>query len=163
MAFSHGTPAHRLITDHLVDGRMEPGHEIGLRIDQPPTQDATGTLVMQEPEALGLDRVRTEAGAQYVDHNLLQADEHNAEDHTFLRSACRRFGIRYSKPGNGASHPTHMQYFGIPGKTPAGSDSHTCAAGSLGMLAPGTGGLELHSPWPDGPCTSPCRGSEGSV
>ncbi|MFF4036465.1 aconitate hydratase [Streptomyces sp. NPDC001816] len=122
---------------------MEPGQEIGLRIDQTLTQDATGTLVMQELEALGLDRVRTEVSVQYVDHNLLQADERNAEDHAFLRSACRRFGIWYSKPGNGVSHPTHMQRFGIPGKTLAGSDSHTCAAGSLGMLALGTGGLEV--------------------
>lgn len=143
VTLSHGTLAHRLIADHLVDGRMEPGHEIGLRIDQTLTQDATGTLVMQELEALGLDRVRTEVSVQYVDHNLLQADERNAEDHAFLRSACRRFGIWYSKPGNGVSHPTHMQRFGIPGKTLAGADSHTCAAGSLGMLALGTGGLEV--------------------
>ncbi|MGW0738219.1 aconitate hydratase [Streptomyces sp. NPDC002851] len=143
MTGSHGTLAHRLIDGHLVDGRMEPGHEVGLRIDQTLTQDATGTLVMQELEALGLDRVRTEVSVQYVDHNLLQADERNAQDHAFLRSACRRFGIWYSKPGNGVSHPTHMQRFGIPGKTMAGSDSHTCAAGSLGMLALGTGGLEV--------------------
>lgn len=143
VTLSHGTLAHRLIADHLVDGRMEPGHEIGLRIDQTLTQDATGTLVMQELEALGLDRVRTEVSVQYVDHNLLQADERNAEDHAFLRSACRRFGIWYSKPGNGVSHPTHMQYFGVPGRTLAGSDSHTCAAGALGMLALGTGGLEV--------------------
>ncbi|MCI3273534.1 aconitate hydratase [Streptomyces cylindrosporus] len=140
---SHGTLAHRLIAGHLVEGRMEPGEEIGLRIDQTLTQDATGTLVMQELEALGLDRVRTEVSVQYVDHNLLQADERNAEDHAFLRSACRRFGIWYSKPGNGVSHPTHMQRFGVPGRTLAGSDSHTCAAGSLGMLAVGTGGLEV--------------------
>ncbi|WP_308048211.1 aconitate hydratase [Streptomyces sp. TRM72054] len=143
MTLSHGTLAHRLIADHLVDGRMQPGHEIGLQIDQTLTQDATGTLVMQELEALGLDRVRTQVSVQYVDHNLLQADERNAEDHAFLRSACRRFGIWYSKPGNGVSHPTHMQYFGIPGRTLAGSDSHTCAAGSLGMLGLGTGGLEV--------------------
>ncbi|GHF07022.1 aconitate hydratase [Streptomyces morookaense] len=140
---ARGTLAQQLIAGHLVDGRMEPGREIGLRIDQTLTQDATGTLVMQELEALGLDRVRTEVSVQYVDHNLLQADERNAEDHAFLRSACRRFGIWYSKPGNGVSHPTHMQRFGVPGKTLAGSDSHTCAAGSLGMLALGTGGLEV--------------------
>ncbi|UYQ65875.1 aconitate hydratase [Streptomyces peucetius] len=143
MTRSHGTLAHRLIADHLVDGRMEPACEIGLRIDQTLTQDATGTLVMQELDALGLDRVRTEVSVQYVDHNLLQADERNAEDHAFLRSACRRFGLWYSKPGNGVSHPTHMQRFGVPGRSLAGSDSHTCAAGSLGMLALGTGGLEV--------------------
>jgi aconitate hydratase len=142
-ARSSGTVAHRLIADHLVEGRMEPGTEIGLRVDQTLTQDATGTLVMQELEALGLERVATRTSVQYVDHNLLQSDERNAEDHAFLRSAARRFGVWYSKPGNGVSHPTHMQRFGVPGMTLAGSDSHTCAAGSLGMLALGTGGLEV--------------------
>jgi aconitate hydratase len=135
--------ARKIIDAHLVDGTPEVGEEIGLRVDQTLTQDATGTLVMQELEALGLDRARTEVSVQYVDHNLLQADEKNAEDHEFLRSACRRYGLWFSKPGNGVSHPTHMQRFGIPGKTLAGSDSHTCAAGSLGMLAIGVGGLEV--------------------
>ncbi|WP_436791683.1 aconitate hydratase [Yinghuangia sp. YIM S10712] len=133
----------QLIAAHLVEGRMVAGEEIALRVDQTLTQDATGTLVMQELEALGLERVRTELSVQYVDHNILQADERNAEDHVFLRSAARRFGLWYSKPGNGVSHPTHMQRFGIPGKTLIGSDSHTCAAGSLGMLAVGTGGLDV--------------------
>jgi len=122
---------------------MTPGTEIGLRIDQTLTQDATGTLVMLELEALGLDRARTEVSVQYVDHNLLQADSKNAEDHDFLRSACQRFGLWFSKAGNGVSHPTHMQRFGIPGKTMVGSDSHTPAAGSLGMLAIGVGGIEV--------------------
>lgn len=142
-ARAHGTVTQRLIDDHLLSGRMAPGEEIALRVDQTLTQDATGTLVMQELEALALDRVRTEASVQYVDHNILQADERNAEDHLFLRSAARRFGLWFSKPGNGVSHPTHMHHFGAPGKTLAGSDSHTCAAGSLGMLAIGTGGLEV--------------------
>lgn len=140
---AHGTVTHQLIADHLVEGRMEPGTEIGLRVDQTLTQDATGTLVMQELEALGLDRVRTEASVQYVDHNIIQTDERNAEDHAFLRSAARRLGVWYSKPGNGVSHPVHMQHFGIPGRTLAGSDSHTCAAGAMGMFAVGTGGLEV--------------------
>ena len=140
---ARGTAAQRLIGSHLLAGRMVPGEEIALRVDQTLTQDATGTLVMQELEALGLDRVRTEVSVQYVDHNLLQADERNAEDHVFLRAAARRFGIWFSKPGNGVSHPTHMQRFGIPGRTLIGSDSHTCAAGSLGMLAVGVGGLEV--------------------
>ena len=100
-------------------------------------------MVMLELEALGLDRVRTEVSVQYVDHNLLQTDSRNAEDHDFLRSACQRFGLWYSKAGNGVSHPTHMQRFGIPGKTMVGSDSHTPAAGSLGMLAIGLGGIEV--------------------
>src|SRR5438105_3375159 len=98
---------------------------------------------MLELEALGLDRVRTEASVQYVDHNLLQADERNMADHLFLRSACQRFGVWFSRPGNGVSHPVHMQRFGRPGASLAGSDSHTCAAGSLGMLAVGVGGLEV--------------------
>lgn len=138
-----GSVAQKLIEDHLVSGETTPGSEIGLLIDQTLTQDATGTLVMLELEAMELDRVRTELSAQYVDHNLLQTDERNADDHMFLYSACQRFGIWYSKPGNGVSHPVHMQRFGIPGKTLAGSDSHTPAAGSLGMLAIGVGGLEV--------------------
>jgi aconitate hydratase len=133
----------KLIGSHLVSGEMTPGEEIAIHIDQTLTQDATGTLVMQELEALGLDRVRTQVSVQYVDHNLLQTDEKNAEDHEYLRTAAQRFGLWYSKPGNGVSHPTHMQRFGIPGKTMVGSDSHTPAAGSLGMLAIGVGGLEV--------------------
>lgn len=136
------TVSHKLIEDHLVDGRMEPGAEIALRVDHTLTQDATGTLVMQELEALGLDRAQTEVSVQYVDHNLLQTDEKNAEDHAYLRSACRRYGIWYSKAGNGVSHPTHMQRFGVPGKSMVGSDSHTPASGAMGMLAIGVGGLE---------------------
>ena len=133
----------KLIDAHLVDGEATPGAEIGLRIDQTLTQDATGTMVMLELEAMGLDRARTEVSVQYVDHNLVQAGSRNAEDHEFLRSACRRFGLWYSKPGNGVSHPVHMQRFGVPGKTLVGSDSHTPAAGSLGMLAIGLGGIEV--------------------
>ena len=135
--------AQKLIEAHLVTGRMKPGEEIGLRIDQTLTQDATGTMVMLEFEAMDVGKVRTELSAQYVDHNLLQTDYRNADDHLFLRSACRRFGIWYSRPGNGVSHPVHMQRFGIPGKTLIGSDSHTPAAGALGMLAFGAGGLEV--------------------
>ena len=135
--------ARKLIEAHLLDGEMTPGEEIGLRIDQTLTQDATGTLVMLELEAMGLDRVKTEVSAQYVDHNLLQTDERNPDDHLFLRSACQRFGVWYSQPGNGVSHAVHMQRLGAPGKTMLGSDSHTPAAGSLGMLAIGVGGLEV--------------------
>jgi len=135
--------ARKLIASHLAGGEARPGQEIGLRVDQTLTQDATGTMVMLEVEALGLDRVVTEVSVQYVDHNLLQTDERNMADHLFLRSACRRFGLWYSRPGNGVSHPTHMQRFGVPGKTLVGSDSHTCAAGSLGMLAIGVGGLDV--------------------
>ncbi|MGH2946089.1 MAG: aconitate hydratase [Solirubrobacteraceae bacterium] len=137
------TVAHKLIEAHLRDGAMTPGEEIALRIDQTLTQDATGTMVMLEFEQLGVPEVRTEVSAQYVDHNLLQADFRNADDHLFLRSAALKWGLWFSKPGNGVSHPVHMQRFGVPGKTLLGSDSHTCAAGSLGMLAIGAGGLEV--------------------
>jgi len=135
--------AQKLIAQHLVSGEMTPGGEIALRIDQSLTQDATGTLVMLELEAMGLERVQTELSAQYVDHNLLQEDHKNPDDHEFLRSACARFGVWYSRPGNGVSHPVHMQVFGKPGKTLVGSDSHTPAAGALGMLSFGAGGLEV--------------------
>ncbi|PPK76312.1 aconitase [Methylobacter tundripaludum] len=133
----------KLVESHLVEGRMICGEEIGLKIDQTLTQDATGTLVMLEFEAMGIPRIRTELSVQYVDHNLLQEDFKNADDHLFLRSACKKFGLWYSRPGNGVSHPVHMERFGVPGKTLLGSDSHTCAAGSLGMLAIGAGGLEV--------------------
>ena len=135
--------AQKLIAEHLVEGEMTPGSEIGLRIDQTLTQDATGTLVMLELEAMELDRVKTELSAQYVDHNLIQEDYKNPDDHLFLRSAAHRFGLWFSRPGNGVSHPVHMERFGRPGATLLGSDSHTCAAGSLGMLAIGAGGLEV--------------------
>jgi aconitate hydratase len=133
----------KLIKSHLLSGEMVPGEEIGLRIDQSLTQDATGTMVMLELEAMGIDWVKTELSAQYVDHNLLQTDYKNADDHLFLRSACQRFGIWYSRPGNGISHAVHMERFGIPGKTLIGSDSHTPAAGSMGMLAFGAGGIDV--------------------
>lgn len=135
--------ALKLIESHLVEGQMVIGQEIGLRVDQTLTQDATGTMVMLELEAMKLSRVRTELSVQYVDHNLLQTDYKNADDHLFLRSACQRFGVWFSRPGNGVSHPVHMERFGIPGKLLLGSDSHTPAAGSLGMLAVGAGGLEV--------------------
>ena len=140
---ARGTVTNQLIERHLMSGAMRPGEELGLRIDQTLTQDATGTLVMLELEAMGLERVQTELSAQYVDHNLLQVDHKNPDDHLFLESAARRFGVWYSRPGNGVSHPLHMARFGKPGQTLLGSDSHTCAAGSLGMLAIGAGGLEV--------------------
>jgi aconitate hydratase len=135
--------SQKLIANHLLAGEMVPGNEIGIRIDQTLTQDATGTMVMLAFEALGLPRVKTELSAQYIDHNLIQSDFKNPDDHLFLRSACRKYGVWYSRPGNGVSHPVHMERFGIPGKTLVGSDSHTPAAGSLGMLALGAGGLEV--------------------
>lgn len=135
--------AQKLIHAHLLEGKMTPGQEIALKIDQTLCQDATGTLVMLELEAMGVERVKTELSAQYVDHNLIQEDYKNADDHLFLQSAANRFGVWFSRPGNGVSHPVHMENFGNPGKTLLGSDSHTCAAGCLGMLAIGAGGLEV--------------------
>jgi aconitate hydratase len=135
--------AEKLIKSHLIEGRMEIGEEIALKIDQTLTQDATGTMVMLELEAMELNRVRTEVSVQYVDHNLIRADFKNSDDHLFLYTGCQRFGLWFSRPGNGVSHPLHMERFGIPGKSLLGSDSHTPAAGSLGMLAIGAGGLEV--------------------
>ncbi|TFB21783.1 aconitate hydratase [Filobacillus milosensis] len=135
--------AQKLIMDHLVSGDMEPGTEIGLKIDQTLTQDATGTMVMLELEAMGVDQAKTEASAQYVDHNLIQSDHRNPDDHLFLRSAAKRFGLYYSRPGNGVSHPVHMQKLCKPGRTLLGSDSHTCANGCMGMLAMGAGGIDV--------------------
>lgn len=135
--------AQKLIHNHLLEGDLTPGQEIGIKIDQTLTQDATGTLVMLELEAMGLRRVKTEVSVQYVDHNLIQEDNKNPDDHVFLQSACDKFGIWFSRPGNGVSHPVHQERFGKPGKTLLGSDSHTPAGGSLGMLAIGTGGLEV--------------------
>jgi aconitate hydratase len=137
------TLTRQLVESHLADGEPVPGREIALAVDQTLTQDATGTMVMLELEAMGLERTRADVSVQYVDHNILQSNSRNAEDHEFLRSAARRFGLWYSKPGNGVSHPTHMQRFGVPGATMVGSDSHTPAAGSLGMLAIGVGGIEV--------------------
>jgi aconitate hydratase len=133
----------KLIAGHLVSGEAKQGQEIALKIDQTLTQDATGTLALLEFEAIGVEQVQTEISVQYVDHNLLQDDFKNADDHVFLRSACQKFGLWFSRPGNGVSHVLHMERFGIPGKTLLGADSHTPAAGSLGMLAIGAGGLEV--------------------
>ncbi|MFB9861574.1 aconitate hydratase [Salinicoccus siamensis] len=135
--------AQKLIKDHLVSGEMTPGEQIGLKIDQTLTQDATGTMVMLELEAMDIDEVKTEVSAQYVDHNLIQDDHRNPDDHLFLRSAAQKFGVHYSRPGNGVSHPVHMQELSIPGKTLLGSDSHTCANGCMGMLAMGAGGIDV--------------------
>ncbi len=133
----------KLIQSHLVEGEIRPGTEIGIKIDQTLTQDATGTLVMLELEAMNLDRAKTEVSCQYVDHNLLQTDNKNPDDHLFLKSAADRFGIWYSRPGNGVSHPVHTEHFAIPGKTLVGSDSHTPASGCMGMFALGAGGLDV--------------------
>jgi aconitate hydratase len=138
-----GTVTEQLIETHLVNGRMEPGEEIALEIDQTLTQDATGTMVMLELEAMEVERIETDLSAQYIDHNLIQEDNKNPDDHLFLNSACEKWGVWYSPAGNGVSHPVHQERFGVPGKTLLGSDSHTPAAGAMGMLAIGSGGLDI--------------------
>ncbi|MGP1613516.1 MAG: aconitate hydratase [Pollutimonas bauzanensis] len=140
MAYNLST---KLLRSKLMDGALVPGGEIALRMDQALLQDVLGTLVMLELEAMGMDRVKTGTSVQYIDHSLLQQDHLNADTHQFLQSACERYGIWYSGPGNGISHPVHMEYFGIPGQSLVGCDSHTTAAGSLGMLAIGAGGIEV--------------------
>lgn len=137
------TAAQKVLDEHLVEGKLIPGEEIGIRIDQTLTQDATGTLVYLEFESLGLTRVKTELSASYVDHNLLQTDFKNADDHRFLQSVAAKYGVYFSRPGNGISHQVHLERFGVPGMTLLGSDSHTPTGGGIGMLAIGAGGLDV--------------------
>jgi aconitate hydratase len=137
------TLAEKLIEQHLLEGDATPGDEIALRIDQTLTQDATGTLAYLQFEAIGIDRVRTELSVSYVDHNTLQTGFENADDHRYLQSVAARYGIYFSRPGNGICHQVHLERFGIPGRTLLGSDSHTPTAGGLGMLAIGSGGLDV--------------------
>jgi aconitate hydratase len=138
-----GTLTERLVRAHLVEGEPGPGREIALRIDQTLTQDATGTMAYLEFESMGIPRVRTDLSVSYVDHNIIQTDFRNADDHRFLQSAAARFGVVFSPPGNGVSHHVHRERFGRPGRTLLGSDSHTTTGGCLGMLAMGAGGLEI--------------------
>lgn len=133
----------KIISEHLIQGRMVPGEEIAIKIDQTLTQDATGTMAYLEFEAIGLDRVKTELSVSYVDHNLLQSDFKNADDHLFLQTIAMRYGIWFSKPGNGICHQVHLERFAKPGKTLIGSDSHTPTAGGCAMLAIGAGGLDV--------------------
>jgi len=137
------TVAEKILAAHLLEGSLEKGAEISIRIDQTLTQDATGTMAYLEFEATGIPRVRTELSVCYVDHNLVQSDFRNADDHRFLQSVARKYGLYFSPPGNGISHQVHLERFGIPGKTLLGSDSHTPTGGGLGMLAIGAGGLDV--------------------
>jgi len=133
----------KILEAHLVEGELIPGREISIRIDQTLLQDATGTMAMLEFIAIGLPRIKADLSAQYIDHNLLQTDFRNADDHAFLTSAAQRFGIHLSKPGNGISHQVHLERFGKPGLTLLGADSHTPTAAGLSMLAIGAGGLDV--------------------
>ncbi|MBR6793094.1 MAG: aconitate hydratase [Clostridia bacterium] len=137
------TIAQKIIKNHLIKGTMTAGSEIALRIDQTLTQDATGTMAYLEFETMGLDRVRTERSVAYIDHNTLQRGFENADDHRYIQSVAKKYGIYFSRPGNGICHQVHLERFGIPGKTLIGSDSHTPTGGGIGMLAMGAGGLDV--------------------
>lgn len=137
------TLTEKILKAHLVDGEFIKGQEIGIRIDQTLTQDATGTMAYLEYEAMGVPRVRTEKSVAYIDHNTLQSGFENADDHRFIGSVCKKHGIYFSRPGNGICHQVHLERFGIPGKTLIGSDSHTPTGGGIGMIAIGAGGLDV--------------------
>lgn len=137
------TIAQKIIKNHLVCGEMVAGKEIGLRIDQTLTQDATGTMAYLQFEAMGIDRVKTELSVAYIDHNTLQAGFENADDHRYIQTVTKKHGIRFSRPGNGICHQVHLERFSKPGKTLIGSDSHTPTAGGIGMLGMGAGGLDV--------------------
>ena len=141
--FMGKTIAQKIIAAHLLSGEMVPGSEIGLRIDQTLTQDATGTMAYLEFEAMGVPRVRTELSVAYIDHNTLQSGFENADDHRYIQTVAKKHGLFYSRPGNGICHQVHLERFGIPGKTLIGSDSHTPTGGGIGMLAFGAGGLDV--------------------
>ncbi|MBX7223574.1 MAG: aconitate hydratase [Blastocatellia bacterium] len=135
--------SNKILSAHLVEGELKAGNEIGIRIDQTLTQDATGTMAYLQFEAMGVPRVKTELSVSYVDHNMLQQDFMNADDHQYLQSVAAKYGLYYSRPGNGICHQVHRERFGIPGKTLIGSDSHTPTCGGLGMIAIGAGGLDV--------------------
>ena len=137
------TIAQKIIKEHLLSGEMTPGSEIALRIDQTLTQDATGTMAYLEFETMGVPRVRTELSVAYIDHNTLQSGFENADDHRFIQSMAKKYGLYFSRPGNGICHQVHLERFGKPGKTLIGSDSHTPTGGGIGMLAMGAGGLDV--------------------
>jgi aconitate hydratase len=146
----------KILEGHLVDGHLVPGEEIAIRIDQTLLQDATGTVAMLEFESLGIDSVQVELAAQYVDHNILQSDNKNADDHRYLQTACARYGIHFSPPGNGICHQVHMERFGIPGKTLLGADSHTPGAAGVSVLGMGAGGLDVAMAMAGRPYYFPC-------
>ena len=137
------TLAQKIIKEHLVSGEMIPGEEIALKIDQTLTQDATGTMAYLEFETMGVPRVKTELSVAYIDHNTLQSGFENADDHRFIQSMAKKYGLYFSRPGNGICHQVHLERFGKPGKTLIGSDSHTPTGGGIGMLAMGAGGLDV--------------------
>jgi aconitate hydratase len=146
----------KILEAHLAEGKLIPGEEIGIAIDHTLLQDATGTVAMLEFESLGIDRVKAELAVQYVDHNILQTDNKNADDHAYLRTACAKYGIHFSPPGNGVSHQVHMERFGVPGKIVLGADSHTPGAAGVSMLGIGAGGLDVALAMAGKPYHLPC-------
>ncbi|MDA8306846.1 MAG: aconitate hydratase [Deltaproteobacteria bacterium] len=147
---------HKILESHLVIGKLVAGEEIAIRIDQVLLQDATGTMAMLEFEALGIDRIKAELAVQYVDHNIIQTDNKNADDHVYLQSASARYGLHFSPAGNGVSHQVHMERFGVPGKTLIGSDSHTPGAAGVSVLGIGAGGLDVALAMAGHPYHLPC-------
>ena len=133
----------KILDEHIIEGECRTGEEVGVRIDQTLTQDATGTMAFLQFEAIGIDRVRTKRSVSYVDHNMLQTSFENPDDHRYLQSAAARFGAYFSRPGNGICHQVHLERFAVPGETLIGSDSHTPTAGGMGMIAIGAGGLDV--------------------
>ncbi len=144
--------SHKILSEHLVQGELIAGNEISIRIDQTLTQDATGTMAYLQFEAMGIPRVRTKLSVSYVDHNMLQQDFMNADDHQYLQSVAAKYGIFFSRPGNGICHQVHRERFGVPGETLIGSDSHTPTSGGLGMIAIGAGGLDVALAMAGEPC-----------
>ncbi len=147
---------YKILREHLVDGELKPGAEIGIRIDQTLTQDATGTMAYLQFEAMGLDRIKTKLSVSYVDHNMLQTGFENADDHLYLQSVASNYGIHFSKPGNGICHQVHLERFSVPGWTLLGSDSHTPTSGGVGMIAIGAGGLDVAVAMGGGAFYLPC-------
>ena len=147
---------YKILEDHLIEGILRSGEEIAVRIDHTLLQDATGTLAMLEFESLGIPSAKAELSVQYVDHNILQADSKNADDHRYLQTVCAKYGVHFSPPGNGVSHQVHLERFGIPGKTLLGSDSHTPSAAGVSMLGIGAGGLDVAMAMAGRPYSFPC-------
>ena len=150
------TMVEKILESHLVSGRLVPGEEIGIRIDQALTQDATGTMAYLQFEAMKVPRVKTELSVSYVDHNTLQDGFENADDHRYLETVAAKHGILYSRAGNGICHQVHLERFGRPGRTLLGADSHTPTAGGIGMFAVGAGGLDVAVAMAGGPFYLTC-------
>jgi len=148
--------AYKILEEHLTEGELTPGSEIGIRIDQTLTQDATGTMAFLQFEAMGIDRVKTDLSVSYVDHNMLQSDFRNADDHRYLQTVAAKYGVWFSRPGNGICHQVHLERFARPGKTLLGSDSHTPTGGGLAMIAIGAGGLDVAAAMGGAPFYLPC-------